>query len=151
STYQYDSLGRLTEYLSAGGVVVVLDGYDLAGDRTSIQYPNGHTVTMEYDGNGQMTGVTDWLGKATKFHYDGAGNRTSSSVNDGNTTNWLFGADDRILHITDRDANGVTYASFDYTRAVDGRITSVHTTGLGQTDQSYGYDAKGRLGSENAN
>ena len=29
---------------------------------------------MQYDGDGQMTGVTDWLGNTTHFHYDaGAG------------------------------------------------------------------------------
>ena len=27
---------------------------------------------MQYDGNGQMTGVTDWLGNTTQFQYDGA-------------------------------------------------------------------------------
>ena len=27
-------------------------GYDLSGNRTSLQYPNGQTITMQYDGNG---------------------------------------------------------------------------------------------------
>jgi YD repeat-containing protein len=149
TTYQYDSLGQLTQTVDGSGASVA-SSYDLAGDRTSLQYPNGHTVTRQYDGDGQMSGVTDWLGNTVKFQYDKAGNLTRRSVNGGNNTNWAFGADDRILHII-HDSNGTPYATFDYKRAADGRITSVHTTGLGQPDQSYTYDAKTRLGSENTN
>ena len=25
---------------------------------------------MQYDGNGQMTGVSDWLGNTSQFQYD---------------------------------------------------------------------------------
>ena len=154
-TYEYDSLGRVTLVIDESGSIVDPE-YDLAGNRTSLQYPNGHTVTMQYDGNGQMTGVTDWLGNTSQFQYDSAGwpvkwslSRPDSTA--GKTTTWAYDAANRKVHAVHHGADGSPYASFDYTRAVDGRITAVHTTGLGQADQSYGYDAKGRLGAENAN
>ena len=161
TTYDYDSLGRKTRTLR-DGVVLVIGGYDLAGNRTSMQYPNGHTVTMQYDGNGQMTGVTDWLGNTTTFQYADDASLLGLKVYDANkaytvgdtaiyNTSLFRNAANQIIHIRARDVYGNAVASFDYTRAADGRITSVHTTGLGQPDQSYGYDAKGRLGSENGN
>ena len=149
TTYQYDSVGRTTSTQDSFGDVIDSD-FDLRGDRTSITYPNGHTVTMQYDGNGQMTGETDWLGNTTHFHYDGAGNLTASHVVGGKTTTWTYDAANRNVHYVHQSEDGVTNASFDYTRAADGRITSVHSTGLGDPDHSYSYGIQARLGSYDA-
>ncbi len=151
TTYQYDSLGRPTVVIDSAGNILY-GTYDLAGNRTSMQYPNGHTVTMQYDANGQMTGVTDWLGNTTQFQYDGAGRRVKLTavqvtLDPRKTTTWGYDAANQIIHIKHRDANGVPYATFDYTRAVDGRITTVQSTGLGDPSHTYGYDIQARLGS----
>ena len=151
TTYQYDSLGRVTLVIDESGSIVDPE-YDLAGNRTSLKYPNGHTVTMQYDGNGQMTGVTDWLGNTTQFQYDQAGRphrmlKIRVGFPAGATTTWGFDSANQLLHIQVRDAYGNSAASFDYTRASDGRITSVHSTGLGDSDHSYGYGIQARLGS----
>ncbi len=149
TAYQYDSLDRLIQTVDGSGASVV-SGYDLSGDRTSLQYPNGHTVAMQYDANGQMTAVTDWLGHTTQLSYDGAGNEIASHVVGGKTTTWAYDAANRKVHGVHHGENGIAYASFDYTRAVDGRITAVDSTGLSSGPQSYSYDGNGRLGAENA-
>ena len=105
---------------------------------------------MQYDANGQMTGETDWLGNTTHFHYDGAGNLTASHVVGGKTTTWTYDAANRKAQYVHQSEDGVTNASFDYTRAADGRITSVHSTGLGDPDHSYSYGIQARLGSYDA-
>jgi len=156
TTYQYDSLGQLTLQRLGGDIVV--HGYDLAGNRTSLQYANGHTVTTQYDGNGQMTRATDWLGNTTKFQYDDAARLIGLKVYDatktytvGDTavynTSLYRNAANQIIHIQARDAYGNAVASFDYTRAPDGAITSAESTGLGDPHHAYDYDLRARLGS----
>ena len=44
------------------------------------------------------------------------------------------------------DSSG-TLRDLDYTRASDGRITGVHSTGLGDPDHAYSYGIQARLGS----
>lgn len=157
TTYQYDSLGRVTQVVDGSGHAVET-GYNLAGDRTSLQYPNGHTVTMQYDANGRMTSVKDWLGNTSQFDYDAAGRLSGSRVYDptksytaGDTavynTSLQRNAGGQVIHIQVKDAFGNATAGIDYTRAPDGRITSVDSTGLGDPHHAYTYDANGRLAS----
>ena len=142
TTYQYDSLGHVT-VLGDGNGRIIKKRYDLAGDVTSLQYPNGHTVAMQYDGDGQMTGVT----RLARQHHP-------VPVRRGGKPHLVQRERRRERELAVRrrqpdpphhesDANGVPYATFDYTRAADGRgITAVDSTGLGQPAQSYSYDLK---------
>ena len=159
TTYQYDSLGRLTR--ARRRRLADVDGETLRPRRRPdvLQYPNGHTVTMQYDANGQMTCVTDWLGNTTQFQYDAARDEDmASSVRlvetvhrRVKTTTWGYDAAGQTVHITCGTPTETPYATFDYTRARDGRITAVDSTGSADPPQTYAYDADGRLGSENAN
>jgi YD repeat-containing protein len=155
TTYSYDALGQVTA-LGDGNGRISRKRYDLAGDVTSLQYPNGHTVTMQYDGNGQMTSVTDWLGNTTQIHYADDRYLLGLRVYDANktytagdtavyNTTLSRNAAGQIIHITAQDALGNAVASLDYTRAIDGRITSVQSTGLGDPHHAYDYDSNARL------
>ena len=109
---------------------------------------------MQYDGDGQMTGVTDWLGNTTQFQYDSGGKvyDSSKTYTDGDTTvrtRPVPDAANQILHITNRDANGISvrHLRLHPRRGRADHRGSQHRSGPAR--QSYSYDAKGRLGSEN--
>jgi len=73
--FAYDARDRLTS------ASISIDGYDfdLAWTRdagglvTSTTYDTGKTVSREYDADGRLTKVSDWLGHRWLFSYDGAG------------------------------------------------------------------------------
>jgi YD repeat-containing protein len=52
-------------------------GYDVAGNLTTIGYPNGHTVTQAFDNNERLQSVIDWASNQTTFGYDPNSNLTS--------------------------------------------------------------------------
>lgn len=62
-TFSYDAMGRVTKehyaLPSEAGYTdhIVESGYDLAGNPTTLTYPNGYQVTNEYDGAGRLKRV----------------------------------------------------------------------------------------------
>ena len=121
-----------------------------------MQYPNGHTVTMQYDGDGQMTGVTDWLGNTTQFQYDHAEEprvRMHASPIDlaagrryDHDLGLRRGRPDPHIQARDAIRKPVCHASTTPARATGGSRAST-STGLGDPDHSYAYGIQARLGS----
>jgi RHS repeat-associated protein len=122
TTYTYDSLGRLTATIDGAGSTVDYN-YDLAGNITTLTYPNGKAVTQTYDAAGRMTGVTDWLGKTTSFSYDASSNLTTESYPNGVSASSTFNAASQLMDITDT-AGSTQLANFGYTRDAAGQLTS---------------------------
>lgn len=147
TTYQYDSLNRLTSSRDGAGAVVGY-GYDLAGQLTSLTYPSGKTVTRAYDAAGRMTAVQDWLGHTTSFGYDPDSNVTAERYANGVQASSGYDNADRITSIADTRA-GATLASFGYTRDNLGQVTSSTPTGVGASTESYSYTALNQLTSVN--
>jgi RHS repeat-associated protein len=147
SQYTYDSLNRLTSSTDGAGANVGY-GYDLAGQLTSLIYPNGKTVTRSYDPAGQLASVTDWLGNTTTFGHDPDANLTTEAYPNGVTTAASFDNADQLTSIT--DTNGATnLASFTYTRDNLGQVTSDTSAGATGTAQTYGYTPLNQLASLN--
>jgi RHS repeat-associated protein len=78
-SYQYDNASRLTQVAQGSNAVDL--GYDNAGRRTSLTYPNGTSTAYSYDDSSRLTellhqgpsGVIEDL----LYTYDAAGNRIS--------------------------------------------------------------------------
>ena len=136
TTYTYDALHRLTRNTQGDGESIAY-GHDLAGNLTSITYPNGKTVTRAYDAAGHLTGVSDWLGNTTSFGYDADSNLTSETYPNGVAGTFTYDNAGRLAGTT--DAHGATtLLSLAYTRDKAGQVTAENTT-------SYGYDGADRL------
>ena len=146
SKYTYDELDRLTE-TENGNKEVVKYEYNLGEETTKITYPNGKTVTQDFDKAGRLEKATDWLKGETTFTY----NRDSElkatifpSATTNEDTNEYNRADE--LTKTTMAKGKETLASLSYTRSKLGQLESWTTKGLpGKETTEYGYDNADRL------
>jgi RHS repeat-associated protein len=157
TTYSYDSLERL-DSVSDGATNVVTYGYDADNNVTCLSYPNsGSTncqnassgtgiVAYTYDGAGEETSMTDWLGSGnvTSFAYDADGNLIQTTLPSGTTTS-VTGTYDNADALTDTSykvgSSTTNLASLG--RNVDELIGSTTPASGGAT--TYGYDALNRV------
>jgi RHS repeat-associated protein len=156
STYNFDSLHRLTQNANGAGAQVGY-AYDLVGNMTKLTYPGGNAVTRAYDAVGRLASVTDWMNNTSKFAYDSNGNLVTESYPNGVLAAFTYDAADRLVQIVDtskgnqlfnvsygRDGNnGVTSEnattySYDPTNRVTGAVT-------GSSQIGYSYDAGDNL------
>ncbi|MFL5893725.1 MAG: RHS repeat-associated core domain-containing protein [Thermoleophilaceae bacterium] len=150
TSYTWDSLGRLTDTTNGRGDHTGFS-YDLAGNQTSVTYPNGHTVTRGFDSAGRMTAVTDWLGNTTSFGYDHDSDLLSATfpTATGDADSYGYDRADRLASMT--MARGqTTLAGLAYDRDANGQLTQATPTGLPGASESFGYDALNQLTSDNS-
>jgi RHS repeat-associated protein len=161
--YQYDPASHLTQV--AQGTQIVGLGYDAAGRRTGLIYPNGVETSYLYDQSSRLLQIehlnvsTQELIERLSYTYDAAGNRISFTRSNGTATllpdrvqaaydaaneqiqfdsptpNLTYDANGNLASQT--DANGTT------TYTWDGRNRLVGISGPGVT-ASFVYDALGR-------
>ena len=157
TTYSYDTLERL-DSVSDGATNVVTYGYDVDNNVTCISYPNsGSTncqnatsgtglVAYTYDGAGNETSMTDWLGSGnvTSFAYDADGNLTQTTLPSGTTTSVTNSYDNTdALTDTSYKVGTSTTNLASLGRNVDELIGS--TTPPTGSATTYGYDALNRV------
>jgi RHS repeat-associated protein len=143
--YQYDERNRLTRTertvtlgATPPGLVSTTTGYDLAGNPTSIRYPNGRIETLIYDDLDRVTSRSDSLGPVSTSTYDANGNVTAETDAKGLATTRTFDALHRMLTETLPGGRG---QSFTYDLAGN-RLT--RTDARGNT-WSFRYDGLDRL------
>lgn len=146
SSYEYDSLGRLTKAVTGHGDVTTY-GYDLAGNVTSIGYPNGKTVIRGYDDASRLTSITDWLGNTTTFTYDPDSNLASKVLPEGTgiVDEYEYDRADRLTSIEVKDG-AESLSALDYVRDEVGQVESLTAEGLpGPGSEAFEYDENDRL------
>ena len=146
SSFSFDSLGRLTSTTNGHGDTVSY-GYDLAGNQTKINYPNGKSLTQSFDSAERLSGITDWLGNTTTFGYDANSNVMTATYPSAtsNADTYAFNRADEPTGATLAKGK-TTLASLTYTRDNNGQMLSEATTGLpGSSSQSFTYDGLHRL------
>lgn len=151
SSWTYDSLHRVTQYINGHGDALSY-GYDLAGNKTRITYPGSHIVTYSYDNAGRMTGLTDWLSHTTSFGYDRDSEQTSATFPSatGNVDTYTYDHAGRQTS-TSFAQGSTTLASLDYTRDAKGLLTHVDSTGLpGTASHTYSYTSLAQLAADNS-
>jgi RHS repeat-associated protein len=149
STFAYDSLNRMTSSTDGAGATVDYE-YDLVGHPTKLTYPNGKSVTRDYNAAGSLTSVTDWLGHTTSFAYDADANETGAQYPNSVNASTVYDAADQISSIT--DTNGAsTLASFAYTRDAAGLISGEKADNGSETTSTFTHNTLDQLSSENTN
>lgn len=156
------------EYDGSSNVVARVDGngnrteyeYDKVNRLKSIDYPdgNGPEVRFTYDGNGNLTSMTDWTG-TTHYTYDILDQLTRVDDSRGNTILYFYDNAGNVIriacgrqnvegypfrHVVFSDANLPAYYVVDHTYDSDNRISSV-TDYLSNETTSYAYDKSGNL------
>ncbi|HXY73078.1 MAG TPA: RHS repeat-associated core domain-containing protein [Actinomycetota bacterium] len=143
TTYEHDSLGRLTRTVDGSGNAVAY-GYDLAGNVTSITYPDGGRVTQAYDAAERLHSVEDWQSNATTFGYDPDGDLEEELYPNGITAAYTWDQAGRLSSIAD-SSGGSGLFRFDDTRYANGLLQSDAPTGVPGSAESYTYTPLNQL------
>lgn len=115
--YAYDSLDRLTSNTSGAGQQTGY-GYDLADQLVAIDYPDAltpfdsatgtpqqpvttGTVAREYDDDGNLVSVTDWLSNETTFTYDPDGLLSGITRPNGTSASYQHDRNGALTALTD--------------------------------------------------
>lgn len=143
--YAYDTLGRLTK-VTDGDTQTIEYAYDLANRQTAITYPGGDQVTRTYDDGDRPHTITDWLGNTTTYNYDANNNQTTIAYPTGtaNVETNTFDNADRATGQTLAHA-ATTQAAITNTYNTEDQLVSQVGNGDYTVNQTYGYDARGRL------
>ena len=137
TAYGYDSYGDLTSIKNALGTTVASITYNTAmGLPTKITDALGHAVTLAYTG-GDLTSVTDALGRKTTRYPDSIGRVISVVDPLGNRTLYGYDPMNRVTSITDA-LGEVTTLVYD----LDGNLKKVTDARSGLTQ--FGYDTSDR-------
>ncbi|MEU1692584.1 DNRLRE domain-containing protein [Streptomyces hirsutus] len=144
-TRAYDALGRQTSYTDADGGTTTSE-YDLLDRPTRVSDSVPSSVTYTYDHSaeprGLATRVTDSVAGSFSATYNADGAIVSEKLPGGYTMEQTRDDDGDVTRRTyTRDSDGLVVYSDSVARSVQGRVTR-HS---GWSDQSYGYDAAGRL------
>ena len=97
-TFAYDAMDRLVAATTevAGQTFHNEWRRDAGGLVTNLVYAPGKVVTKEYDIEGRLVAVRDWLGHAWTFGWDAAGRLVSLSSPDGRTRTHTYDAAGRL-------------------------------------------------------
>jgi len=97
-TFSYDQCGRL----SGASTLIGQNTYDVAylrdggGIATNISYGAGMSVSREYDVDGRLVRVRDWLGHEWTFSHDGEGKPLGGASPDGRAHSFAYDAAGRL-------------------------------------------------------
>lgn len=93
-TSTWDALGRQTS--EAGALGAIGYGYDLAGRRISITWPDAFAVGYAWDLSNQVTAVTQGPTTLATYAYDNLGRRTGITRQNGVATTYGYDAASRL-------------------------------------------------------
>ncbi|MFF5639619.1 DNRLRE domain-containing protein, partial [Streptomyces sp. NPDC012825] len=141
----YDKLGRLVTYTDADGGTTTTE-YDLLDRPVKVTDTVPSTVTYTYDHTieprGTATSTTDSVAGTFRATYDADGSVSSEKLPGGYTVKQTEDTTGSPVDRTyTRDSDGTTVYSDAVTESIHGQTTS-HA---GWSDQTYRYDATGRL------
>lgn len=136
--YGYDSAGRATTDqvqpmdAAIGSVAKTLTyGYDAAGNRTSIKWPDGFEATYAFDAANRPQTVS-FGGHTATITHDGLGRRTGVNRSSGANTVYAYEPDSDLLSLTHNWAASAaqTAGGWSYVHDAAGRLTETEVTRL---------------------
>ena len=152
-SYEYDGNGNVIKktFISAGGEESFLEyTYDCMDRVIRVTGNKGQEMTYTYDAAGNVISRTDARGNTTKYEYSLTGSLTAVEDAVGNRAEYEYDALDNLIHICQKDREGITTDS----RELSDRITDYIRNPLGQIEtvrdalgfeEHYTYDALGRI------
>ena len=154
-----DGAGRLTqESLTVNFVqartYTVQSGYDEAGHRTQLTYPDSAVVKRSYNSRDLLEEIKYSDNMVASFTYDDAGRRETRTLGDtpGTVTRWTYGRQDNLVTVikAPSDTGSVTQLVYDYdanknkTKEQIAEPSGMVKYGFG-TNTAAGYDNEDRL------
>ncbi|MFF3158729.1 RHS repeat-associated core domain-containing protein [Streptomyces sp. NPDC057910] len=144
-TKSYDKLGRQISYTDSDGGVTT-NAYDLLGRPVTVSDNSPSTVTYSYDDSieprGLVTKTTDSIAGIFQASYDADGTVATEKLPGGYTLNQR---ENTTGQATDRTYTRDSDGAIVYSDAVTASIHGQNTTHAGWSNQTYRYDAAGRL------
>ena len=137
-SYTYDEVLGLPITMTDREGAVTHYGYDRNGNLLSVEYPDGSSVSYEYDSAGRMVKTIAQNGLVTEIAYDGNGNIVRISDDDARVYQYSYDHNNRLVRVTDPLGNVTRYA-------YDGAGNQVRMTDANGHATSYGFDPVGRL------
>ena len=101
-----------------------------------LTYPDGKTVTYDYDKNGNMISVTDYNNRVTRYEYNSNGQMTRQIRPDESVETYEYDEAGQITKQLDKAKAGTIINSYEYTYNLAGNITSVKKDKDNKTDKN---------------
>lgn len=135
---RFNSSGRLIAQTDRNGNKTTLTYVN--GNLTQITDPVGRSLTFVYDANNRVVSMTDPLNRIWKYSYGGVLGISLTSITDpaGNVTRYAYNGA-RVVSVTDPRGNIVKQVSYDQS----GRVSS-QTFANGNTE-TYSYSLSGNI------
>ncbi len=170
TSFGYDAQGNRTSTTNALGHVTQITAHDASGRPLTIIDPNGVITQLTYDARGRLlTRTTD--GQTTTMEYDGVGNVTRITQPDGSYINYEYDPAHRLIGISDILGNRIQYTLdnagnrtqeqvFDpasqltrtHSSVFDELSRMIQDIGAANQTSTFGYDPNGnQTGSTDAN
>ncbi|WP_162938765.1 RHS repeat-associated core domain-containing protein [Brevundimonas naejangsanensis] len=136
--YGYDTAGRPTtdqvqpmDAAIGNATKTLTYGYDAAGNRTSIKWPDGFEATYAFDAANRPQTVS-FGGHSATITHDSRGRRTRLDRSNGTYTQWVFRPDSDLQSLTHNwsSGSGQVAGGWSYGRDAAGRVTSIDFTRL---------------------
>lgn len=154
--FSYDANGRLATMQRDGGAEAITFGYEGAGLvsvtdvftnksrfylnhrglMAKMENPLRQTLRFTYDGEFNLTSLTDPAGRSHEYAYDTNGNLSETTDPLGGRTRFLYGALNRLATLTDAKGNLTRYA-----HDAKGNLNAIIYAN--NSVERWGYDATG--------
>ena len=110
------------------------------------------SVTRVFDDAGQLISIKDWLNNTTSYNYDANGNLIKQSNPNGTTATITVDNADRVMGISHAPTStpASPFASFNYGRDNEDKLTGVTSTGVPTDNHTWGYSAIDQLTTDTA-
>ncbi|HTV84874.1 MAG TPA: hypothetical protein VME63_05690 [Dyella sp.] len=131
-SFTYDALDRLTNATASNLYGTESYTYDALNNLRS-RLTGGTTLTLNYNGNNQLSSVSEGGATVTTYGYDNQGNR--NSLTSGSTTSYSFDTENQLLQVS-----GVEGYAYD---AAGRRVAKTDLNG--NPTGYYFYDQAGQL------
>ena len=141
--FTYDPVyNYVTKYIDQNGNTIDFN-YDPTGNLIDVFYPVslGYSEHYAYDGQGNITGITDRRGSITSFNYDAFGYITDETGPLGNIAYYAYDAAGNLISYTDKNSYTTTYEYDPLNRLA--KIKNPQGDSI-----QYSYDANDRLTGE---
>lgn len=146
TTWAYNAVGEMTS-TTAGGKTLGF-GYDLAGNRTGLTYPDATVASFTYDGANRLSGLSHPAAGSVAYTYDDDGRVLTEDLPGTDIRTYSYDTGGRLATYVETLAGQTRTTTLGHDLA-DHITTEARTTlaplGPTTTTATYGYDLAGQL------
>ena len=143
-SHSWDSRGlEVQTSRTVDGITKTLQhSYDSLGRVSSLTYPDGEQITYNYDAQGRLSSVSDYV---TAMNWSSTGQLLAMEYANGTVNTFNYNAERRWLNSAQVQGPSSTLYQASYNYDAAARVTSMASTTHSLMNVNYGYDALNRL------